>query len=151
MQPIVAKSTLANQTPCLFCRDYSLKGDIAGKLSSDFLSMSNCATNPGPQRALVVTDGLNANEIALIRSWVPPEGIRPQTDPDIRPEKIHNVREVLSRSLHGNRVRTAQPGARPGTHGHRAGHRGSHIDGVAFRDSCGSAVAMLIDIRARKR
>jgi hypothetical protein len=48
-----------------------------------------------------VSERLDANEIALIRSWASPEGLRPHTDPDLRLEQLLNIREVLSRSLHG--------------------------------------------------
>ena len=43
--------------------------------------------------------GLDANESALLRSWASEDGVRPQSDPELRIEQLLNVREVFARSL----------------------------------------------------
>ena len=44
---------------------------------------------------------LDANDWALLRSWTSEEGVRPQSDPDLRLEQLLSVRDVFARSLRG--------------------------------------------------
>lgn len=68
-----------------------------------------------------MSERLDANEIALIRSWASAEGLRPHSDPDLRVEQLLNIREVLSRSLHGIELELRMLVNGRGTHGIRQG------------------------------
>ena len=48
-----------------------------------------------------MSGNLDANDLALLRSWASEEGIRPQLDPELRTEQLLSIREVFARSLRG--------------------------------------------------